>query len=85
MPESGAERADSRLAVDDPEHCKECGDELPESGHTDSQGRPMFWRDLEWHSIEYCPDCWAREEIAELRSRCMERYGGECAEVLWDA
>ena len=80
----GRERPNTRLEVDDPEHCKKCGGELPKSDYKDSQGRPMFWAKLNWQSIELCPDCWAEKEIDKLRSLWMERYGGECAEVLWD-
>ena len=82
-------RDGSRLEVDDPEHCKECGVEIqhPDFHAHDAQGRPMTYIQgddgPEWISLERCADCWAEEKVEELASECMDRYGGSLAEVLY--
>ena len=84
-PDGGVKRRDgSRLEIDDPEHCKRCGAEIPSGGDTDAQGRPMSWIEGDWVTLELCHDCWARDHVEKLQSECMERYNGELAGVLAD-
>jgi hypothetical protein len=89
MPAEDADEIDrdgSRLEIEDPEHCKKCGAELPTGwcDTTDDLGRPMIWRSAlgEWVAIEKCPDCWARERIEGLIGECSDKYAGEVPEVL---
>ena len=78
-------RPNSRLEIDDPKHCKECGGELAEGESEDAQGRPLNWGGGQWHSIELCPECWTEKRLDKLRRLCMDRYRGQCSEVLWNA
>lgn len=83
--ESGVRREYSKLEVEDPEHCKECGAEIPTNKDTvyDEQGRPMNWTDdLEFVTIEKCPDCWVARKIERLEDECMSRFAGELPEVF---
>ena len=77
-------REDSKLEVEDMEHCKKCGAELPIDQHQayDGEGRPMNFTIDGWQSIELCPDCWVEPQLEKLADECMERYAGELAEVL---
>ena len=77
-------RDGSKLAIDDPNYCKECGAELPEGwyGAEDDDGAPLAYYDGEWHRIERCKDCWAHEQLRQLLSESMERFDGEIPEVL---
>jgi len=87
MSESEQPRADSRLELDDPQHCKDCGAHLGlEDEPTDDHGRPMTWiyPELDWESVEICKDCWAEEQLDALRHECMARYNGELSGVLTD-
>lgn len=83
-------REGSRLEVDDPEYCKECGREIPYDENFnahDPQGRPMAYvaaKDA-WVVLELCPDCWAEERIEKLVLESMARFHGEVGEVLADA
>lgn len=88
--DGGVDRRDgSRLEVEDPEHCKKCGGELPTGpcDATDAHGRPMIWSSAlaDWQTIVKCPDCWARERIEGLIGECQDRYAGNVPEVLADA
>lgn len=79
-------RRGSRLEVEDPEHCKECGAEIPTDEITvhDEQGRPQNLRSdtWEWVTIERCHDCWAEEKLRELCRESEARYAGEVSGVL---
>ncbi len=85
---SGAQRRQSKLEVDDPKHCKECGGELPTGPleSEDKQGRPEIWSSKlgKFVTIELCPDCWTNEQLKKLRRQCQERYDGNLPEVLED-
>ncbi|SFT06333.1 hypothetical protein [Halostagnicola kamekurae] len=60
-------RDNSRLEIDDPEHCKQCGAELPDVDEKDAQGRPLVWTKGQWESLEICADCWTDQELEKLR------------------
>lgn len=80
-------REHSKLEVEDPEHCKKCGAELPTDKFTiyDAQGRPMNWTDDgDFEVIEKCPDCWAERKIQLLKDESRSRYTGELPEALVD-
>jgi len=76
-------RDESRLEVDDPKHCKQCGAPISFDDFSATvEGKPMVWVDGDWVILEKCHDCWAEAKVDELASECMDRYGGELAEVL---
>lgn len=82
----GVARSGTKLEVDDPDYCKECGAELPTGDITarDDEGRLLIWKSCEggWETVETCPECWVEKRISRLRNECAERYGGHLAEVL---
>jgi predicted amidophosphoribosyltransferase len=76
-------RRGTRLESDDPKHCKKCGAEIPHvDDYTDKYGRPIAWVSGDWVALERCHDCWAKDQLRQLRFECMERYNGHSSEVL---
>lgn len=78
-------RDGSRLEIDDPRYCKECGTELDYTSlpRVDN-GVLLVWMNDEWKwvELERCHNCWWEEEKKALRDICEQRYGGELPEGL---
>lgn len=79
-------RDQTRLEVDDPQFCKECGAKMEVSswGGTDPDGVPVVWMydEWEWVRVEECHECWWQEQKKRLRHVCEQRYGGRLPEAL---